>query len=400
MPLADECARWPARTRNQESAPLQLLRARLLDWGEDGRLLAISSPIHKLDPINSLYLSGDMRGLRYPCPDCGQLTPLAWGQVVGRERGQVPMIACAQCGVLHDERRRRVMLRKGIWIPETTEPIDEDVISFGLSRLDSARSTLASMTAEFRRAKLATEQGDAAGLKAFRNLHCGLPSGDGTVDVDELATQRADRFDLGKLEQCTVGVDVQTDRLYYAVLGFSANNRDTWVLSVGACDGDPREPGVWSDLDAALNQKHGRGLRPSVVTVDAGYLTSSVKRECKRRRWWIPTVGRSQDGIPIARRIGVSGIAVLGKNDAASWWSGRVAVGRVHFRETLSIDDLTNLAAAEALTNEKGVLRWRPVPGRLNHLWDCALMAIHARHYRPTGAAPRRPVISIVRRTA
>ena len=137
--LADECARWPARTRNQESRPPSSCCARGYWTGaKTAGCWPSVPPIHKLDPINSLYLSGDMRGLRYPCPDCGQLTPLAWGQVVGRERGQVPMIACAQCGVLHDERRRRVMLRKGIWIPETTEPIDEDVISFGLSRLDSA----------------------------------------------------------------------------------------------------------------------------------------------------------------------------------------------------------------------------------------------------------------------
>ena len=30
----------------------------------------------------------------YPCLACGDLTPFLWEQVVGRERGETPAVAC------------------------------------------------------------------------------------------------------------------------------------------------------------------------------------------------------------------------------------------------------------------------------------------------------------------
>lgn len=34
----------------------------------------------------------------------------------------------------------------------------------------------------------------------------------------------------------------------------------------------------------------------SVVSVDAGHLTTSVRQQCARRRWWLPVVGRAGRG--------------------------------------------------------------------------------------------------------
>ena len=49
--VADEISRWPLKVRSGEGAPLALLRARLFDWQDAGRLLAISSPVspHRFD---------------------------------------------------------------------------------------------------------------------------------------------------------------------------------------------------------------------------------------------------------------------------------------------------------------------------------------------------------------
>ena len=82
--VADEISRWPARVRSGEGQPLQLLRMRLADWGDDGRLLAISSPVTPTDAICTMHLDGDRRELRYLCPDCGARFPFAWSNVTGR----------------------------------------------------------------------------------------------------------------------------------------------------------------------------------------------------------------------------------------------------------------------------------------------------------------------------
>ena len=49
------------RVQSGEGHPLALLRARLLDWGDAGRLLAISSPVIRTDAICTLHSDGDRR---------------------------------------------------------------------------------------------------------------------------------------------------------------------------------------------------------------------------------------------------------------------------------------------------------------------------------------------------
>ena len=110
----------------------------------------------------------------------------------------------------------------------------------------------------------------------------------------------------------------------------------------------------------------------------------------RRRRWWVPTIGRAGSGQPIARVIGKSGLAVLGKDDASAWWTGRIDADRVQLPRTIDRKDVAELLAAECLTADGGALRWRQIEGRPNHLWDAALLALHARHFAPR-AASRRP---------
>ena len=250
--LADEVSRWPARVRSGEGHPLALLRARLSDWGDDGLLLAISSPVHPTDSIALLQRDGDRRRMEYLCQDCVRRTPFGWDQVVGRARGEQPRIACLQCGTLHDERARRRMLRSGIWVPQKSEPTDEGSISFQLGRLDSARASLGAIVQEFRRASRGAERGDPRALATFRNTVLGLPGESGGADVDRLYERRGSSGQLA-IEQVCAGVDVQNDRVVYVVLGFTAQNAIVQVVHFGVVVGDPRDGAVWDTLAAELD---------------------------------------------------------------------------------------------------------------------------------------------------
>ena len=390
--VADAVSRWPARVRSGEGHPLALLRARLPDWGDDGRLLAISSPVVRGDAISLLYRDGDRRRVEYVCEACGEGFPFAWDRVGGREKGEIPSIACSACGAIHDEPARRRMLRTGRWVPQRADPTDEDVISFHLSRIDSRRATLKSIVREFRLARLAVERGDPHGLKTFRNVVLGLPGESGAADVDKLFELRG-RGEPIDVEQVCAGMDVQGDRLVYVVLGFPAGNTGAVVLDFGDVRGDPDEDECWSALASSLARPFG-GLPVTCISVDAGFLTSTVKRQCHRRgnrmTWWVATVGRAGEGKPIAKRIGPTGLATMGKDDVCAWWSGRVNAGHVRLPADITRSQIAELCAAEALTAEGGKLRRRAVENRPNHAWDAAGLAVHSRHFHPLGRLTRR----------
>ena len=388
--VADEVARWPHQVRSGEGHPLALLRMRLADWGDRGRLLAISSPTLAHDAINLLFRDGDRRRLEYTCSTCGERFPFGWEHVSGRERGEDPSIACSACGARHDEPARRRMLRSARWSVQREEATDEDVISFTLSRLDSARSSLGQAVREWRRARRGAERGDPAAIMAFRNTVLGLPAEHGAADVDRLYELRLRDFDTTAVEQVCTGIDVQQDRLVHVVLGFSAGSSDLWVLDYGSTLGDPTEDDVWSTLTASLSRRFA-GMPVSAVSVDAGFHTHHVRRQCGRRRWWIPVVSRAGEGKPIAKRVNAaSGIATAGKDDTCAWWAGRIGAGRVHLPREITRSEIGELCAAEALTVDRGKLRWMPIESRPNHYWDAAGLAIHARHFRPLTARRRR----------
>ena len=67
-------------------------------------------------------------------------------------------------------------LRSAKWIAQRSDANDEDVISFTLGRLDSARSSLGQVVREWRRARRGAERGDPAAMMAFRNTVLGLPA--------------------------------------------------------------------------------------------------------------------------------------------------------------------------------------------------------------------------------
>ena len=346
-------------------------------------LIAISSPVARGDGIDLLFRDGDRRRMEYPCPDCGDPTHFDWDHVSGREQDETPLIACARCGAKRDEAGRRRMLRRGRWVAQRENPTDEDCASYHLSRLDSARSSLSEIVKRWRKARLRVERGDPRALAAFRNTVLGLPASSGAADIDKLYERRERSFRLDTLEQVVAGVDIQDDRIYFVVLGFGSNDTDVWVLGFDQVIGDPRDDEVWSALQARLAEPYGP-VPVSCASVDGGYLTGDVKKQCGRRRWWIPTVGRAGDGKPIARAMSrTSGVCTLGADDGKSWWTGRVRDGHVHLPMHIDRPTIGQLCGAEALVAEGGKLRWRPVEGRPNHYFDAAILALHSRRFRP-----------------
>ena len=388
--VCDEVARWPRTVRSGEAAPLQLVEARTQDWGDDAVRLLLSSPTDPHDQIEIAFRDGDQRRLEYSCPDCGQRTPFLWEHVTGREKGETPAIACAACGVAHGEAARRRMLRSARWVAQRRDPTDEECASFAASRLDSARASLDQVVRSWRKARLRVERGDDRALGAWENLVLGVPRRTaGAVNVDALYESARDRrFDFAAAEQAVGGVDVQDAGLYWAVA--VCGPRLFQVVDFGHLVGDPREDAVWQAVESAITAAPAPMPR-SIVTVDAGFLTSQVVAQCRRRRWWIPAVGRAGEGKPIARPMGRSGLATVGTDAAKAMLVGMATAGRLRWPMKTTRRELRECVASETLVSEAGALRWRPVPGVANHYLDTLVACLHGRHFR-TITGRRRPV--------
>ena len=388
--VCDEVSRWPRAVRSGEGAPLALIEARTADWGDDAVIVALSSPVQDGDGITQLFRDGDQRRMEYPCPSCHAMTPFLWEQVIGVERHEKPMITCANCDQAHDERARLKMLRRGRWVAQRPDAVDEDTASFSASRLDSARSSLHQVAKSWRKARRRGERGDARAVASWRNLVLGRPSKSGAADADQLYARRERAFDLRELEQTVAAIDVQDDRLISVVAGFSRGSNDVFVFDLAVHLGDPRDDAPWQIVERHLDQTFG-GMRISIVGVDAGHLTSTVREQCRRRRAWCPVLGRAGRGAPIARPIPSSGIATMGKENVCAWWAGRVGAHRVHLPQNIARADVEELCCAEALVARGGALRWEPIlPGGRNHYWDCATICVWARHFKTVTSTRRK----------
>ena len=143
-----------------------------------------------------------------------------------------------------------------------------------LSRLDSARASLKQVTSEWRRARLAVERGDPNALRAFRNLVLGMPGTSGPPISTSCSSFGRITFQLAQLEQVTAGVDVQGQIAWSTSCSDSRpDNIDCWVLDYGVqCSEIRVRMKCGLSLAAKLSRPFG-GLPPSVVSVDAGYLT-------------------------------------------------------------------------------------------------------------------------------
>ena len=204
--------------------------------------------------------------------------------------------------------------------------------------------------------------------------------------MDRLFELRLRDFDLRPVEQVTVGVDVQAYRLVHVVLGVDAGSAEVWGLDCGSTLGDPTEDDVWAAVTSSLSRSFA-GLPVSCVSVDAGFHTAHVRRQCSRRPCWVPVVSRAGEGKPIARPMGPQGVTTAGKDDTCAWRSGRTASGRMHLPREIT------RAEGDRRTRCGGSAHHRPGPAALEAYRgapespvDSAGLAIHARHFRPRPA--------------
>lgn len=270
--------------------------ARSVEMG-DGRLVS---------PIERAFLEGDQRYYHVPCPDCGLMQRLVWGQLRWDERkAETAAYCCEGCGVLIGEEHKLAMLTGGEW--RATAPFN-GTASFHLNALYSPWARWSELVRKWYKA-----QGNKDRLQVFANtiLAESWEERIGALDPNSLqgrAVAYAAEVPAGAV-LLVAGADVQEDRIELVTRAFGAGMR-SWGVSREVFLGDPKIPvgaagSPWNALEAARQRprpREGGGtLSVAVLCVDMGYAPDEVALYCRPR--WRQRVyavrGSSQDAQPL-----------------------------------------------------------------------------------------------------
>lgn len=282
-----------------------------------------------LSRIEDYFSRTDQRYYHVPCPSCGHMQRLVWGNLKwDKDQPDTAAYACAGCGAMiaHDE--KFAMMAAGRWVPTAPERRDR---GYAINALYSPWVTWAELAAEFLEA-----HDDPGKLQVFVNTALGEPweqPGEkydpATITREALPTD-AEGYPVVPMGfgVLTAFVDVQDSPGRLEVLvtawgpGEEAMHLGNWRIT-----GDPVKAAVWEDLERLRNRawRHASGatLRIRATGVDSGDNTAAVTNYAKplERRGVFITKGSSQPKAQLLTRPAKRS----GKYKAMVWMVGTIA---------------------------------------------------------------------------
>lgn len=289
--LFDEIDGYPASAGTEGDQIKLGIRRTEYYWNR--KIVSGSTPTVKdFSRVERMFLQGDQRRYFVPCPDCGHMQYLKWGNIKWRDDDpDTASYACEGCGVWIPASKKRWMVERGEWRP--TAPGNGKHVSFHIwaAYSYSPNATWQNLVEEFLDAK-----NDAEQLKTFVNTVLGETWEDeyaSKVGADALS-QRAsvEEYQQGNVPSdallLTIGCDVQDDRLSLSVWGWGREEQG-WLVDRVKIYGDPSRGEVWKQLDEILQAPYpgdgDRKLKPLVVAIDSGgHHTAEVYQYARERQ--------------------------------------------------------------------------------------------------------------------
>lgn len=294
--LRDEVDRYG---ETKEGDPMKLSKQRTTNF-HNRKIVDVSTPVDKeTSKIFKAFKRSDQRRFHIPCPECGALQFLKWGQVkwdkddAGVGIPDTARYECEHCKgtVTGPGKISNSLLLSGVWIAEAKSKI----AGFHINSMYSPWVDLSSLAAEFIEV---TRKRDKEGLKEFVNLKLGEPWEDKSqeLDYEHIFKRRREYYDADLPDGVlllTAGVDVQDSYLAVEIVGWG-KDKESWGIDYQILMGDPKQPAVWNQLESHLLKnwhfEDNSYLTPACVCIDSGgHNTSEVYEFTKKhelRRWF------------------------------------------------------------------------------------------------------------------
>ena len=320
--FCDEVDGFPSDV-DGEGDPVALAERRTTTFARRKILLTSTPTVKDFSRIEAEYLRSDQRRFYVPCPNCGAMEWLKWGQLKWDDGlPETARYQCEHCGERFEELHKPAMLRRGEW--RATAPAGNGrTAGFQLSGLYSPLGWCSweQLVEDFLRAK-----GDAPALKAFVNTRLAETWEEdyaAKISADGLMERRLDyRSGLcpAAVVLLTAGVDVQDNRLAVSVWGWGEGETG-WLVWHQELMGDPTQVEVWGQLDQVLatewDTENGKTLKVAQMAIDSGgHCTHEVYRYVRDR------VGQGVVAIKGSSRRNSAAVGKGSKVDVN--WRGRV----------------------------------------------------------------------------
>ncbi len=309
--MIDEVDGCPADV-NGEGHPVDLASKRVATFDRH-KIFEVSTPLEAdTSRIEPDYEKGSRGRYHVPCPFCGQLQHLQWGQLVYTFDGEIQLddaaYRCAGCSALIPEYHKTHMLEQGRWIHDNP---DHPVRSFHLNALYQPYGwalSWAELARQWIEANEKAKAGDVRGLKTFINTILAETWEEKGEKVEEHALYlRREVYDAPcpqGVVVLTAAIDVQDNRLEVEIVGWG-NDEEAWSIEYHVFPGSPSQPSVWKDVTDWIQRKRlhvsGLALRVECVTVDTGgHHTKEAYWYVRRYRGRCYAIkGSNQQGAPL-----------------------------------------------------------------------------------------------------
>lgn len=380
----------------------------------------VASPDDVQSPIWKLWQEGTRYEWAWPCPDCDEyfiprFKYLVWPKEATPNKAlRETRLACPHCGTLIDDKSKGRMNARGVYVAPgqrvekdgtvVGEIPDSHVASYWVSGLCSPWRTFGARAAAFLSAVRAGDQ-DAVQVAMNTGLGELYRLGGDAPDwqiVANLRDGRAAGVLAPEVRVLTCCVDVQKNRLVYAVRGWGINF-ESWLIEHGELMGETEFDAVWAQLSGLLEKKYG-GMKIRLMLIDSGYKPGEVTRNpdnqiylfCRRHQGRaFPSKGHDKQDRPYkASKIDVSfkgkvipnGLDLwhLDSDYFKAWVHSRIewpdgASGGWHLHQEATDDYCQQIVAESRAVAPSGRVHWVRIR-KENHYLDVEALNVAAAH--------------------
>ncbi len=279
--LADEIDGYPP-TAGKDGDPLLLASKRLTTFWNKKEVLISTPTIKGVSRIEVEFENSTQEIWHVPCPSCGELQALEWGQVkFDKDDLNEISYVCVKCGVVESEVTWKEQYINGQFIPRFP---DRKVRGFHLNSLASLFVDWKEIVEKFLVANEEKKKGNIEMLKVWTNTEMGQTWEEEGKEIEyEELYKRREKYNCevpAEVICLTAGIDTQDDRFEIEVVGWGVD-KESWGINYKIIYGDLKQQRVWEELDAFLNQSFTRadGAKLKIICAahdTGGHFTNEV----------------------------------------------------------------------------------------------------------------------------